>query len=163
MVLPVPLFNRLQRLKRSTAMVCHLLSVFNKSYDMHHSICNALHMKPVRHYKRLLWAHMLRAQHAPVAAADSIHDTNPMHQYYTAQELGVPVECKRTEVGELQSLKRAAAGVTGDRSSGLSMPVKCDSIGDHNWSATFRAVAVLGYDNGDPAIPVVAKLGTHPS
>ena len=54
-------------------------------------------------------------------------------------------------MGELQSLRRAAAGVIGDRSSGLSTSVKCDSNGDQIWSATIRAVAVLGYDNGDPA------------
>lgn len=74
-----------------------------------------------------------------------------------ASALSLPVECKRTEVGELQSLRRAAAGVTGDRSSGLSMPVKCASSGDQFGSATIRAVAVLGYDSGDPAGRLVSS------
>lgn len=61
-------------------------------------------------------------------------------------------------MGELHTLRRAAAaGVTGERSSGLSMPGRCDSSGDQMWSATIRAVAVLGYDNGDPANAAVVR------
>lgn len=72
------------------------------------------------------------------------------------------MECRRTDVGELQSPRRAAAGVIGERSSGLSMSVKCASSGDQIWSATIRAVAVLGYDNGDPASAAAVQKGSPP-
>ena len=62
-------------------------------------------------------------------------------------------------MGELQSLRRAAAGVIGERSSGLS--VKYDSSGDQIWSATIRAVAVLGNDNGDPASAAALRIAAH--
>lgn len=77
------------------------------------------------------------------------------------QKVRVPVECRRTDVGELQSLRRAAAGVIGERSSGLSTSVKCDSKEDQIWSATIRAVAVLGYDNGDPASAAAVGIAAH--
>lgn len=64
-------------------------------------------------------------------------------------------------MGELQALRRAAAGVIGERSSGLSMSANCNSSGDQVWSATVRAVAVLGYDNGDPASAAVFGMAAH--